>query len=90
MDWQAFADVLPPHGAGLTLAHNDHKNLYQSIVEYAKETRLSFVSVDEYERSLNTDEIWELQWYPDTPVGFNKLCASTLPALMAFLLVNGE
>jgi hypothetical protein len=35
------------------------------------------------QRAIATDELWTMQWYPETPVGFCVLHASTLAALLA-------
>ncbi len=35
-------------------------------------------------RAIAADEIWTLQWYPNTPVGFNSIAAPTLEELLAF------
>jgi hypothetical protein len=33
---------------------------------------------EEYRECLKNDEIWEIQWYPTTPISFNYVCAPTL------------
>lgn len=42
-----------------------------------------FVSEDERAEALRTNSVWSIQWYPETPVGFCDLKASSLPALFA-------
>lgn len=73
----------PAHKVSLSLVHNQHKAYYQPIADYVMPIdEHEWISLGERQRALDTDEIWELQWYPDTPVGSYFLCASTLEALM--------
>lgn len=77
----------PNHEASMTLTHNDHKNSYQTVEEWLADQRMgeqwfSWVSPEEQTKALATNSVWTLQWYPDTPVGFYALAASTFEALM--------
>ena len=70
---------LPPHECGLYLIHNEHRDVYQSVEEfYGKDW---FVSEEEWQKAIKEDSVWALQWYPHTPVGFQRFCASTLEGL---------
>ena len=73
---------LPAHKASLSITHNPHLDLYQTVAEYIEDNHNDFVSDEEYEESVMTGELWELRWYPETPVGFCTLMASSLPALL--------
>lgn len=74
--------ILPSHECGLYLIHNEYKDYYLSI-EQAVEEELGFwISPEEKANALRSGEVWTLQWYPHTPIGFNKLAASTLEALL--------
>lgn len=76
---------LPDHKCGLYLEHNVHRDYYLSIekaVEEIDEENEPWVSPKEREKALATGEIWTLQWYPETPIGFHRLAASTLEALL--------
>lgn len=46
---------------------------------------LEWASDEEREKAIATNEIWELHWYPDTPVGFCSVFASSFGALVAWL-----
>ena len=70
MDW------LPKHKCELTLSHNAHKSIYETVESYADAQ--DFISETEYLLACDKDELWEIQWYPDTPVGFYRACASSL------------
>lgn len=77
---------LPPHKVSLCLAHNQHKAYYESAEDYIlhNEERFDFRSEEERQACITTDEIWELQWYPETPVGFNCIASHTLESLIEY------
>ena len=74
---------LPEHKCGLYLSHNEHKDVYESIQDFydAKD----FVSLEEYIKAIDENSVWKLHWYPDTPIGFYIICASSLEAIEAKL-----
>lgn len=49
-----------------------------------------WVSDAEKEKAMETDSVWTLQWYPDTPVGFYQLAASSLDAVIRAALKEKE
>lgn len=75
---------LPEHKAGLSLTHNEHRNYYQSAREAIAEWDDGYADwpPGEMEKAIATDSIWVLHWYPNTPVGFNCVAASTLEAVL--------
>jgi hypothetical protein len=75
---------LPAHKCGLYLTHNEHRDIYQSIEEYIRD-RVDddeWVTPDAKAQAIETDEIWELQWYPDTPIGFYRRVGATLESVL--------
>jgi hypothetical protein len=82
---------LPKHACGLTLEHNPHLNIYMTVEQYLKNEHSNWGNEDnvgdfpggEREKAIATNELWTLHWYPDTPVGFYRVAASTLEALLA-------
>jgi hypothetical protein len=77
---------LPAHKCGLYLEHNAHKDLYQSVAEYIKDDDLTnWPSEAEREKAIDTDELWEIRWYPETPISFCVATAATLEALLEFV-----
>ena len=70
---------LPPHKCGLYLIHNEHKDVYESVEQFY--TKKDFVSEEEWQKAIKDDSVWTLQWYPDTPIGFHMLYASSLEGL---------
>jgi hypothetical protein len=79
---------LPDHKCGLYLTHNAHRDVYRSVAEELQV--IDHLNDDDVwsgpeakQRSIDTDEMWQLQWYPNTPVGFNVVCAPTLEEVLA-------
>jgi hypothetical protein len=65
----------PRHEASLTLTHNDHKSYYQTVVQAIADDSHGYqadcwISEEQKQKAIETNECWTLQWYPDTPVGF--------------------
>lgn len=78
----------PRHAAGMSISHNEHKNVYETVEQYirpfgAQDPDDSFVSEEERQKAIETNELWEIHWYPDTPVGFYRVRASTFEAALA-------
>lgn len=75
----------PTHKCGLHLTHNQHKDYYQRIDQYVSaEIADNFKDDAARQRAIASDEVWELQWYPRTPVGFNLIAAPTLAEALAW------
>lgn len=79
---------LPAHEAGLHLTHNVHKNYYRTVKELVEEDDHGYaeddwVSPEQRQKAIETNECWTLQWYPHTPVGFCLLSAADLDVLLA-------
>lgn len=72
-------DWLPKHNVCLSLEHNEHKSFYATIEEYYDAD--DFISVDEWKKCVETNEVWVLRWYPDTPVGGYVISASSIEAI---------
>lgn len=71
----------PEHKCGLYLTHNHHKDYYtlaEIYLDYSKIDNDDFATPTSKQRCIETDQIWELQWYPNTPIGFNKVWGATL------------
>ncbi len=78
---------LPKHACGLYLTHNEHKDYYETLetwLDGRAETAPPFASDEARAKAMATDDVWVLQWYPRTPVGFNLIAAPTLEELLAF------
>lgn len=75
---------LPKHKASLTICHNDHKDVYETpeqwIVDH--DDWCEWKNDEDKQRAIDTDSIWTIQWYPETPIGFITVAAPTLPELL--------
>lgn len=83
---------LPPHKASLSITHNQHKSYYETVAELIAQQE-GYYSPDcfpegERDKCIAQDEIWTLHWYPDTPVGFYMVHASTLEAAVNAALIS--
>ena len=74
---------LPEHKCGLYLTHNEHRDVYETVEDFYNPDY--FVSKEEWEKAISEDNVWVLQWYPETPIGFNIIAASSLEAIQAKL-----
>lgn len=76
----------PAHKAGMTLDHNDHHSSYMSAADRIKDLGdwCDWESEEAKQRAIDTDSIWTLQWYPQTPIGFLAVAAPTLAEVMAY------
>ena len=49
---------------------------------------IQWVSDEERERAIRENSVWTIHWYPETPVGFCCVGASTFEAAARFALKN--
>lgn len=76
----------PPHKCGMHITHNQHKDYYETVEQaigsqdegMCTYDRDDFPDEAEIRKAIETGEVWSIQWYPDTPVGFYRVCAATL------------
>lgn len=84
---EAVSDLkFPAHKCGLFLSHNEHRDYYQPLEEFIEEMdglRDDFKEPEQLSRALATNELWVLQWYPDTPTSFYRVAAPTLEEVLA-------
>lgn len=81
------ANALPAHKCELIITHNRHRSYYETARQWwesSKETddASDWVSPEQFDKAMETDEVWILQWYPDTPVGFCTLYAADFASLV--------
>lgn len=75
----------PKHEASLHLTHNNHKGYYATVEQAIKDEDFGYrdwVSEEQKQKAIDTNECWYLQWYPNTPVGFCLLAAADLDVLL--------
>jgi hypothetical protein len=77
--------IFPRHEASLHLTHNQHKAYYETIEEAESSgtySRSGWVSDEQRAKAIVQNSVWELQWYPDTPIGSFCLQAYDLDVLL--------
>jgi hypothetical protein len=77
----------PRHRASLHLTHNDHLSCYETVQQYIDEGSHGYnaecwISEEQKQKAIETNDCWFLQWYPDTPVGSCILAAADLDVLL--------
>jgi hypothetical protein len=80
-----FLKLLPKHKCGLYLEHNPQKDVYETVAEWAAHRDFDdsdWASLEERQKAIETNEVWTLRWYPNTPVGFCDMHAHSLEALL--------
>lgn len=86
---QSLRALLKGEHSSLSLSFNElHAPNYQTAEEFLRdnpEDDADWSSAEEREKAIQTNSVWRLQWYPDTPVGFHAVQASSLGAIFAAL-----
>ena len=77
--------MLPDHLGELSINHNEHKSNYLTVEEYCQAFPSDWVSDEEKAKAHEASELWSCQWYPNTPVSFCCVHASSLGALLNYL-----
>lgn len=77
----------PKHEASLCLTHNDHKSYYRTVAESIADKDHGYsddcwISNEQKQKAIATNDCWTLQWYPDSPIGFCILSAADLDLLL--------
>jgi hypothetical protein len=77
----------PRHEASLHLTHNDHKSYYRTVADAIEDKEHGYredcwVSPEQKQKAIDTNDCWFVQWYPATPVGFCILAAADLDVLL--------
>lgn len=84
--------IFPAHKASLHLTHNQHLAYYLTVQQSIDDQEHGYtddcwVSDEQRLKAIETNECWRLQWYPNTPVGFNILAAADLDVLLEAALI---
>lgn len=85
---QLLRSKLKGEHSSLILSFNDgHAPNYMTAKAYYEELFDSkfdcdWISEEEKQKAFDSNSVWELQWYPDTPVGFNRIIGSSLQTVV--------
>lgn len=82
-----------PKHISLSITHNEHNGYYETaeetLLQWKAHDAVDIQPEDEAE-ILRTGEIWRIQWYPNTPVGFHVVAAATLERALELANEIGE
>lgn len=84
---RAFAVALPEHKFGLTIEHNPHSEVGESVEEYYDAAY--FLTPLERQKCISLDEVWTLRWSPESPDKQRVVVAATLDGVMLALVQQG-
>jgi hypothetical protein len=79
--------------SSLHLSFNDHASNYLGAPKAHADGDLpddEWISESERDKALGLNQVWTLQWYPDTPVSCHIMRASSLNALLSWVAENGR
>jgi len=79
--------ALPPHKAGLSIHHNEHLTYYETAKAYTDDIArniggMDWASDEERAQAYEKNELWEVHWYPNTPVGSCSVYGATLEGVL--------
>lgn len=85
---------MPPHKGACTISHNQHLNYYRTVAQDEEDNaewyKGSWVSEESRAYAIANNELWSLQWYPETPVGFCNLCAGRWEDIVSYLEADSK
>lgn len=77
------ASDFPAHKAGLVLMHQPHRIAGETVEQHINDIDPDeWASPEQRQKAIDTDCLWTVQWYPDTPVGSCLLAAADLDVLL--------
>ncbi len=87
-----YAFLRDSKACSFQLSHNDHHNMYLSVADTLDDAQGYYDDIDEPTRAkmIETDTIWTLHIYPNTPVGFNVYHSATLDGVIKAALAAGR
>lgn len=78
-----------PKHINIAIEHNPHKSYYETADKYISDRFADgalddrdFISAEDKEICIKSNDFWTAQWYPNTPMGFNFMVASSFDKLM--------
>ncbi len=88
----AILALLPKYDAGLHIERNPGRGSYQTVAEWLESSEREPDFTDDYarQRAIDTNDVWVMQWYPSTPVGFQQAAAPTLGELLEFVAAQHD
>lgn len=75
---------LPKHLA-ICIEHNPHKCYYETVEQHFADRPQKWVSEEDRQLCVANDDVWTVQYYPDTPIGFYCAAGSSLEIVLDYL-----
>lgn len=66
-----------PKHINLTIEHQPHATCYETVEHYLGGDHAPDCTDEDRVEMLRTGEVWTVQWYPNTPIGFCHVAAPT-------------
>ena len=80
--------------SSLTISYNQHAVDYTDAITAIRDgytyTNCEWVSEEEKSLALLNNSVWEIQWYPDTPVGSHSVAGTTLNGCLKYIFGTYE
>ena len=80
---------LPKHHI-LSIEHNPHKSSYETVQQYLDnyDHLKALIIEEDLKICIESNELWQIQWYPFTPISFNVVISYSLERCLE--LINEE
>lgn len=76
----------------LTIEHNPHSLEYTTAEKYIQEKIATegwcdddFISPEDKQKCIDSNDFWTIQWYPNTPVSFFYVVGSDLEKCLNYM-----
>jgi hypothetical protein len=81
---QTLRNLLHGKYSSLTLSFNERNGPnYETVADIANEESCNdWISEEEKQKAIAANGVWVLHWYPNTPVSFFAIAASSIPPLI--------
>lgn len=79
-----FDELVARCKCGVHLSVNGHRDVYDTVEEYLRRSREEDLGIDpaDLARMIEANTIYELQFYPDTPIGFYTVYGLSLEEVL--------
>lgn len=77
-----------PSHISMCIEHNPHKPLHTSVKDWISE--IKDADFFDLEIMIDTDEIWDISWYPYTTIGYCRALGPTLERTLTLINSGGS
>lgn len=71
-----------PKAISHSIEHNPHAAYYETVAQYLADWNGDEITPEDMIECVRTGELWTLQWYPVTPIGFCRVAGPTLERVL--------